>query len=79
MKIVVTEREKCRKRLAAAVCREKQRLARETYRRKKYAPRGNRGTEGVKNGKITAKQKGVCKIYVIAANGVKKRIKVTVN
>lgn len=33
----------------------------------------------VKNGKITAKQKGVCKIYVIAANGVKKRIKVTVN
>lgn len=33
----------------------------------------------VKNGKITAKQKGVCKIYVIAANGVKKQIKVTVN
>lgn len=33
----------------------------------------------VKNGKITAKQKGGCKIYVIAANGVKKTIQVTVN
>lgn len=32
----------------------------------------------VKNGKIIAKQKGICKIYVIAANGVKKQIKVTV-
>lgn len=33
----------------------------------------------VKNGKITARKKGICNIYVIAANGVTKKIKVTVN
>ena len=31
-----------------------------------------------KSGKITAKSKGNCKVYVLAANGVRKIIKVTV-
>ena len=31
-----------------------------------------------KSGKITAKSKGSCKVYVIAVNGVSKAVKVTV-
>ena len=31
-----------------------------------------------KNGKITAKKKGNCTIYVLATNGVSKQVKVTV-
>ena len=30
------------------------------------------------NGKVTAKSKGKCKIYVLAVNGVRKAVKVTV-
>jgi uncharacterized protein YjdB len=31
-----------------------------------------------KSGKITAKGKGTCKIYVVAVNGVRKTVSVTV-
>lgn len=59
--------------------RKGKKLLPQTHCKKLRWKSSNPGIATVKNGKITAKQKGVCKIYVIAANGVKKTIKVTVN